>query len=95
KLKWMRNHVGKHILLALRGIPQSPPLKPGVEVGTNPCGWCGRDLRCKVQLSKRGAKSVLISSSCQFHYENMSYKTAAKCSENSPCTNIPIHCPIC
>jgi hypothetical protein len=43
KLKDMRKHVGKHILFAFRGIPDPLPLKPGVEVGVDPCGWCGRE----------------------------------------------------
>lgn len=25
----------------------------------------------------------------------MQYAAAAKCTKNSPCTNVPIHCPIC
>ncbi|KAF8884807.1 hypothetical protein BD779DRAFT_1442856, partial [Infundibulicybe gibba] len=95
KLKAMRDHVGRHILRALREIDESSELKPGMMVGVNPCGWCGRDT-CAVQLTKKhGSKSVSVASNCIYHYENMSYSQASKCTNNSPCTNIPIHCPIC
>ena len=48
------------------------------------------------QLSVRGRDGVeTITSSCEYHYENMSYKSAKKSSKNAPCTNVPIHCSLC
>src|ERR1700728_3850554 len=29
------------------------------------------------------------------HYERMQYKNASVSSNNMPCTNVPIHCPLC
>jgi len=93
KLKNMRNHVGKHtILLAKHAKDGSDILKPGM-IGVDPCGWCGRD-GCKVQLTKKG-NSHSISSSCPYQYSKMVYAWALKCTKASPCTNVPIHCPIC
>jgi hypothetical protein len=90
KLKDMRNHVGKHILCAFRGV-EDPSLKASISV--NPCGWCGRQ-GCKVQLIKKGTSNS-ISSSCPYHYSKMMYGRAAQYSKSSPCTNVPIHCPLC
>jgi len=47
-----------------------------------------------VQLSKKG-NSYSISSSCPYHYSKMSYTKAIKPTNSSPCTNVPVHCPIC
>jgi hypothetical protein len=62
-------------------------------IGVNPCGWCGRE-GCKVQLTKKGSSNS-INSSCPYHYSKMIYSKAAQYSRSSPCTNVPIHCPIC
>lgn len=40
-------------------------------------------------------KEKKISCSCKYHYTEMSYGMAKKCTTNSPCTNVPIHCPLC
>jgi len=93
KLRDMRNHVGRHILLALRDIDENVALKPGMKVGVDPCGFCRLD-GCKVQLTKKG-KSQSTICSCKYHYTKMIYSMAAKCTKNPPCTNVPIHWPLC
>jgi hypothetical protein len=85
-------HMGKHILLAFRRIPDPLSLKPGVEVGVDPCGWCGRE-DCQMQLVQ--GKSIFIQSSCLYHYAKMSYARAVQPTKTSPCTSVPVHCPIC
>jgi hypothetical protein len=91
----MSKHVGKYVLLAFRDIPEHSFIKSGMEVGTDPCGWCGRE-GCKVQLTQaRGGKSWAILSSCPYHYAKLSYARALQPTKSSPCTNVPIHCPIC
>ncbi|KAI1781848.1 hypothetical protein LXA43DRAFT_958147 [Ganoderma leucocontextum] len=62
-------------------------------VGTEPCGWCGLD-GCLTQLTIKGSTRT-VASSCRYHYASMSYSQAAKYSNASPCTNVPIHCPFC
>ncbi|KAJ7691246.1 hypothetical protein B0H14DRAFT_2242564, partial [Mycena olivaceomarginata] len=46
KLREMRNHVARHILLCMRGVMETNLIKP---VGLNPCGFCGLD-GCFTQL---------------------------------------------
>ena len=36
-----------------------------------------------------------ITSNSPYYYEHMQYKKAAVFFNNMPCTNIPIHCPVC
>jgi hypothetical protein len=36
-----------------------------------------------------------ITSSCPYHYSKMVYWRAAQYSKSSPCTNVPILCPLC
>jgi hypothetical protein len=36
-----------------------------------------------------------ITLSCEYHYENMSYKAVKKSTKNAPCTKVPIHCSLC
>jgi hypothetical protein len=93
KLRNMRRHVGQHILFAFRGIADKASLKPGMEVGVSLCGWCGRDGQCQVQLVK--GKTTAIVSSCTYHYSKMAYARALQANKSSPCTNVPIYCPIC
>jgi hypothetical protein len=38
----MREHVGKHIILASHQ-KHDPALPSNVQVGAEPCGWCGVD----------------------------------------------------
>ena len=59
-----------------------------------PCGFCGQD-GCVTQLKERKKGGLSIISNCPYHYVGMNYKSAAKFSKSSPCTNIPIHCPLC
>ncbi|KAF8233674.1 hypothetical protein L208DRAFT_1204887, partial [Tricholoma matsutake] len=89
KLENMRNHIGRHTLCVFRDVEDSLSLKDGMQIGVSPCGWCGRE-GCKVQLSNNNN----ISSSCSYHYTKMIYAKAAQYSETSPCTNVPITCPI-
>src|ERR1700727_2856947 len=48
-------------------------------------------------LEKKSGNSVKISvtSNCPYHYEQMQYKHAATSSSTMPCTNVPIHYPLC
>ncbi|THH18190.1 hypothetical protein EUX98_g8999 [Antrodiella citrinella] len=88
----MRNHVGGHILRALRG-QSDQSLKH--KIGDNPCGFCGLD-GCVVQLERtKSGKTYQVLSSCKYHYKNMVYSAASRSSANAPCTNVPIHCDTC
>ncbi|KAH9922493.1 uncharacterized protein B0H18DRAFT_879325 [Fomitopsis serialis] len=90
-VKNMRNHVGHHILYAMRGIDEDACNIDNL--GIEPCGFCGRD-GCVVQLTKKN-NSASITSSCPYHYTSMSYNSAKSVSKATPCTNVPIHCPLC
>ncbi|KJA13991.1 hypothetical protein HYPSUDRAFT_121573, partial [Hypholoma sublateritium FD-334 SS-4] len=92
KISHMRNHVGYHILWAMRNINERSPLK--IAVGINPCGFCGLD-GCRTQLSFGKHNTPVIQSTCTYHYEKMSYKSAKQSTVSSPCTNVPISCPLC
>ncbi|KAI0368713.1 hypothetical protein BV20DRAFT_998002 [Pilatotrama ljubarskyi] len=92
-LSKMRNHVGHHILWVMRGVSDSSELLEEVSI-SEPCGFCGRDRACKTQLVKKGG-SFKVSSSCRYHYVSMFYASAARSTLSTPCTNIPIHCPLC
>src|SRR6202050_569783 len=48
-------------------------------------------------LEKKSGNSIkfTITSNCSYHYECMQYKNAAVSPNNMPCTNVPIHCPLC
>ncbi|KAI0729016.1 hypothetical protein C8Q72DRAFT_341270, partial [Fomitopsis betulina] len=91
-VKNMRNHVGHHILYAMRGIAEHGACNIQ-NLGVEPCGFCGRD-GCMVQLTENN-KSVSVTSSCPYHYASMSYNSAKIVSKATPCTNVPIHCPLC
>jgi hypothetical protein len=91
KVSAMRNHVGHHILLALRGREDPKAIK--IKVGADPCGFCGEE-GCHTQLTE--AHGVFkITSDCQYHYSRMNYKSATKSTKAGPCTNVPIYCPLC
>ncbi|KAK6969598.1 hypothetical protein R3P38DRAFT_2587544 [Favolaschia claudopus] len=95
KLNTMRNHVGRHILYSLRGKHDSK-LMP--DVGAEPCGWCGLGGQCHTQLThstKKNSTTAQITSTCPYHYAKMKYKSAQVSSEASPCTNVPLQCPLC
>jgi hypothetical protein len=87
KLKDMRGHVGKHILFKYRNLEQFSTLAKGVEIGLDPCGWCGRG-GCMTQLTKKG-NSYSTTSSCQYHYAKMMYGKAMACSNSAPCPICP------
>ena len=85
--------MGSHILHALRNTKDPKECHLG-SIGENPCGFCGRDT-CFTQLKLKKHDSFSISSNCPFHYSGMQYRKAAEFSEALPCTNVPIHCPLC
>ncbi|PPR04251.1 hypothetical protein CVT26_004196 [Gymnopilus dilepis] len=92
-LKEMRNHVGRHILWEMRNQTDSNEL--GNSVGVFPCGFCGLD-GCSTQPSQRKkGQGFTIRSNCIYHYEKMNYKSATQSTKSMPCTNVPIHCPLC
>ena len=67
------------------------------QIGENPCGFCGLD-GCFTNLLEKKSGNLIkftITSNCSYHYECMQYKNAAVSSNNMPCTNVPIHCPLC
>jgi len=92
-LNKMRNHVGSHILHALRNT-KDPKVCHLSSVGENPCGFCGQD-NCFTQLKLKKPTGLSIASNCPYHYSGMQYKKAAEFSKSVPCTNVPIHCPLC
>ena len=67
------------------------------QIGENPCGFCGLDGCFTSLLEKKSGNSIkfTITSNCSYHYECMQYKNATVSSNNMPCTNVPIHCPLC
>ena len=93
KLPSMRNHVGSHILHALHNHvdPIGCHLR---SVGENTCGFCGQD-NCFTQLKLKKYGGFPVASNCLYHYSGMQYKKAAEFSKTNPCTNVPIHCPLC
>ncbi|KZV94450.1 hypothetical protein EXIGLDRAFT_611708, partial [Exidia glandulosa HHB12029] len=88
----MRSHVGRHILLKARNLPD-PLLDGHPPIGVDPCGFCGRS-GCFTVLSVKG-KALTIHSSCGYHYQRMKYALASVSTKSSPCTNVPIHCALC
>ena len=91
-LNKMQNHVGSHILHALCNT--GDPKVCHLSVGENPCGFCGQD-SCFTQLKLKKHGGFSIASNCPYHYSGMQYKKAAEFSKAVPCTNVPIHCPLC
>ncbi|KAF8151692.1 hypothetical protein B0H34DRAFT_618278, partial [Crassisporium funariophilum] len=63
-------------------------------VGLNLCRWCGRE-GCLMQLVRSTLKPPTITSNCPYHYKKMGYTRASFPTEQTPCTNIPLNCPIC
>jgi hypothetical protein len=66
-----------------------------------PCGYCLRpDSTCQIYLVKKrsanqeGQQIDLKSSSCP-KMQRLSYKVAAEYKKKSPCTNVPVYCPLC
>ncbi|KAL0061746.1 hypothetical protein AAF712_011419 [Marasmius tenuissimus] len=84
-----QKHAAKHILLSKRGI-KDPTAKH--KVPSNPCGFCAGPSsvdKCRVELRKK--KTV---SSCPQAY-SFQYHAASTFKASSPCTNVPISCPLC
>jgi len=63
-------------------------------VGENPCGFCGLEGLLN-SASRKEKSSLSVASNCPHHYATMNYKTAAKFFKAVPCTNVPVHCPLC
>jgi hypothetical protein len=85
------SHMGMHILHdnALKNVP-------------NPCGFClSPGSLCSVRLKKGQGRKVgmqidLQNSRCQYNNQvKLSLKTFSKSTSASPCTNVPIMCPLC
>jgi len=84
-------HIGSHILYDPTVIQSTEPL----------CGLCLRPSQmCQFYLAKgKGANGNLrinqkTSKGCLVKM-NYSYGIAAESTASSPCSNVPIHCPIC
>ena len=39
--------------------------------------------------------STKITSDCEYHYQNMKYRNAMTTTNQTPCTNVPLNCPMC
>lgn len=82
-------HIGAHILH-----------DPSVDRRSEPCGLCLRPAPlCKIVLNKTKGRTGNLAidmktSSCP-NLVKFSITIAAKCSDGSPCTNHPMHCPYC
>jgi hypothetical protein len=50
---------------------------------------------CRTQFKPAGKGKYTILSDCKYHYERMSYGSAAKPSTAQPCTNVPLICTLC
>ena len=55
--------------------------------------WPKRLLKSASRKKKKD--SLSIASNCPYHYAAMNYKAAAKFFKAIPCTNVPVHCPLC
>jgi hypothetical protein len=66
----MRNHIGKHLLWALRYF-------------------------YVVYSQSLWMVWHTTNSSCLYHYFKIMYGSTKFVSKASPCTNVPVHCPIC
>lgn len=80
--KKMRQHIGEHIISG--------------KVPTSACGFCGKnDPPCESWVERSSGKgktkSFGVGSKCA-HFLKFNYKSAAKSTKNSPCTNRPVYC---
>ncbi|KAF8810813.1 hypothetical protein BYT27DRAFT_7221830 [Phlegmacium glaucopus] len=84
-------HVGSHILYD-PGVIQS--IKPLCVLCLRPSQMCqfylakGKGMNGKTRINQKASKGCLIKM-------NYSYSIAAESSTSSPCSNVPVHCPIC
>jgi hypothetical protein len=89
----LRQHIVEHISVHILH-------DPSVDRSTEPCGLCLWPAPlCKINLIKTKGRTGNLAidmktSSCP-NLVKFSISTAAKCSEASPCTNHPLHCPYC
>jgi hypothetical protein len=71
---------------------------PQLKDANNPCGFClNTAMLCTIRLIqsiKKGNKIDMINSHCP-NLKKVSLATASKFTEKSPCTNIPLQCPLC
>ena len=82
-------HISTHILF-----------DPKVKDTYNPCGFCHNvGNLCSLMIIKgkgaKGAKSVDPSQSRCPNIAQLYITSASKSSDNNPCTNIPLECPLC
>ncbi|KAJ7900790.1 hypothetical protein B0H13DRAFT_1576964, partial [Mycena leptocephala] len=85
-----QNHMGKHILLSLRGVKEVNVVEQVAQ--KYPCGFCGlaiSDGACTI-----GITSGKATSSCPEPYQ-FQIAATAKSSVTKPCTNVPIRCTLC
>jgi hypothetical protein len=108
KISSMRNHVGGHILKRDRGVSETKKLKQEVcrfllvckmllilvQVGAEPCGFCGLD-GCRTVVRYGNDAKTTVLSSCPYFASNMRYSSAQTWSKSTPCTNVPIQCRMC
>ncbi|EIW53975.1 uncharacterized protein TRAVEDRAFT_132679 [Trametes versicolor FP-101664 SS1] len=87
-----RNHVGGHILKAMRHVEEG---LAGIPVGSEmPCGFCGRSgISMCSQLYLTAGRSPQPRSDCP-HFYAFQYKSSLKSTQTMPCTNTPILCPV-
>ena len=80
-------HMGSHIL-------HDPQFKDA----DSPCGLClSTGQLCKIRLVKRAKKGVqidMVNSHCP-NLKKISLAKASKFTKQSPCTNVPMQCPLC
>ncbi|KAH9937098.1 uncharacterized protein B0H18DRAFT_867680 [Fomitopsis serialis] len=91
----MRNHVGEHILKAMRGV-QEDLRGQQVVPSELPCGFCGRPERlCTAPTMTKGTSrsTPQARSECPY-YRLFFYQPSLKPSPATPCTNVPIICMV-
>ena len=55
--------------------------------------WPGWVLNPFLATKKNHAVSITLN--CIYHYQNMSYNSVLQSTKSTPCTNVPIPCPLC
>ncbi|KAF9223635.1 hypothetical protein BS17DRAFT_638965, partial [Gyrodon lividus] len=88
----LRSHVGMHILRAKRGVAEvvTQPI-----VGSEPCGFCGRNGEPEGALSfKETKRKAEWKTQCP-HAHPFQYTSTYKGSDNRPCRNVPLVCKLC
>ncbi|KAF9530963.1 hypothetical protein CPB83DRAFT_874875 [Crepidotus variabilis] len=86
-----QNHMGKHILCALRQMKEGGDMAASVS-DLYPCGFCGQSTvgsgACSIDI-----KGGLAKSSCSQTYA-FRISSAFRMSERKPCTNVPLKCRV-